>query len=83
MDRSDAAIVCGGLGPTDDDLTRKAIADSQDLQLIKDDNLDKTSLRFLLKNISGSIKERLLKQSYIPYGATPIVPHIGSASGFI
>ena len=83
LDRSDAAIVCGGLGPTDDDLTRKAIADSQDLQLIKDDNLDKTSLRFIKKNISGSIKERLLKQSYIPYGATPIVPHIGSASGFI
>lgn len=79
---SDIIIISGGLGPTEDDITREAVAEYFSLKLIKKDFLDKTSLHFIKKEISNVIKERLLKQSYIPEGARAIIPNIGSASGF-
>ena len=82
-DRSDVIIVSGGLGPTDDDLTRGAIAKFLDLDLIRDKELDESSLRFLKYINNDSITKGLLKQSYIPDGSTPIKPSVGSASGFL
>ncbi len=79
---SDLIIVNGGLGPTDDDITRKAVAQVLKLKLIRDKSLDETSLKFIRKIKNKRITERLLRQSYIPEGSFPIKPKIGSASGF-
>jgi nicotinamide-nucleotide amidase len=79
---SDVIIVNGGLGPTDDDITRKAVARALKLRLVRDKSLDGASFKFLREKRNKSITERLLRQSYIPKGAYPIKPVLGSASGF-
>ena len=83
LKQSDSIIISGGLGPTDDDVTRNAVSETLELKLYKNDSLDETSLKFLKRVITNDMKERLLRQSYIPEGSIPIIPRIGSASGFV
>lgn len=83
LERSDIVIISGGLGPTDDDITREAVADALNLRLYKDDKLDVASLKFIKPVLTNELKTRLLRQSFIPEGSIPILPNIGSASGFI
>ncbi|MHB1347923.1 MAG: CinA family nicotinamide mononucleotide deamidase-related protein, partial [Candidatus Humimicrobiaceae bacterium] len=83
MSQSDLIIISGGLGPTDDDITRAAVANTLGIKLYKDDSLDRTSLRFIKKILTEDLRSRLLRQSYIPEGSVPIIPEIGSASGFM
>jgi len=83
LKHSDAVIISGGLGPTDDDITRSGVASALGLKLLRDKSLDRTSLKFIKKIKSSEIKSRLLRQSYIPKNSIPIKPRIGSASGFI
>src|SRR6187401_3290581 len=40
LDRSDAVIVCGGLGPTQDDITRDVIAHVMGVELVRDPDLE-------------------------------------------
>jgi nicotinamide-nucleotide amidase len=80
---SEIIVISGGLGPTDDDLTRVAVAKALNKGLVKVQSLDKTSLRFLKWLQNKSIEETLKRQSFIPEGSIPIKPRIGSASGFI
>jgi len=82
LDLSDIIIINGGLGPTDDDVTRQAVARSLNLKLARDKGLDSSSLKFIRSVRTAEIKKRLLRQSYVPQGAIPFKPRIGSASGF-
>ncbi len=82
LGHSDILIISGGLGPTDDDITRMTVAKTLGLGLVRDTSLDPTSLRFIKKIKSEDIKKRLLRQSYVPQGAVSFKPKVGSASGF-
>ena len=80
LEEADAVIVCGGLGPTPDDVTREMIAEVMGVQLERRDDLIET-----IRNMFGSrgrdMPENNLRQADIPVGAAPIDNPIGTAPG--
>ncbi len=82
LSQTDLIVISGGLGPTDDDITRVAVAEALGTKLIRDKSLDETSLKFIKKIKTEVIKNRLLRQSYVLKGSYSFKPRVGSASGF-
>jgi competence/damage-inducible protein CinA-like protein len=73
-------VLSGGLGPTEDDLTREAVAAALDVPLEHhQDLLDAITARFTSRGWITSDSNR--KQALIPAGATAI-PFSGTAPGF-
>ena len=81
-DRTDLVITTGGIGPTEDDLTREVIADLTGVPLIfKGELMDQ--IESIFKRIGYSMPENNRKQAFIPDGAIPIPNEMGTAPGFI
>ena len=79
-DDADIVIATGGLGPTDDDLTRQAFAELLNVELKLDSKLLEEIRRFFEK-INVQMPERNAIQAHIPAGAQPIENPIGTAPG--
>lgn len=80
--RSDAVIVCGGLGPTQDDITRDAIAHVSGRPLeLHEDILSRIEAMFASRGRSMSENNRL--QAMVPRGAGVIDQRRGTAPGLI
>ena len=81
--RADAVIVCGGLGPTQDDITRNAIARVMGVDLVQDDDVvDRILERFAARG--RRMPANNLLQAQVPEGATAIAdPQPGTAPGLI
>ena len=82
LDRSDAVIVCGGLGPTQDDITRDVIADIMGVPLIRDEALVE-KIRAIFGGRGRPFPENNLRQADVPEGATIIEQVRGTAPGLI
>ncbi len=82
LSRSDAVIVCGGLGPTQDDITRDAIADVMGVELIRDEEIVER-IRARFGSRGREMPENNLRQADVPDGAlvNPAMP--GTAPGLI
>jgi competence/damage-inducible protein CinA-like protein len=83
LGRADAVIVCGGLGPTQDDITRNAIARVMGVGLVQDDEVvDRILERFAARG--RRMPANNLRQAQVPEGATAIAdPQPGTAPGLI
>jgi nicotinamide-nucleotide amidase len=80
--RADVVLVSGGLGPTEDDITRDAIATLAGVPLVFHAELE-TMLREKFRRWSaiGAMPESNLRQAFVPEGARWIVPDRGTAPG--
>ncbi|MGA1111648.1 MAG: competence/damage-inducible protein A, partial [Ilumatobacteraceae bacterium] len=79
---ADAIIVCGGLGPTHDDITREAIAEVMGVELRLDEVIaDRIAYMFSSRN--RKMSENNLRQAMVPVGATIIEQKRGTAPGLI
>lgn len=80
--RSDALIVCGGLGPTQDDITRAAIAEIMNVPLERDDAIVER-IREMFNSRQREMPANNLLQADVPRGATVIDQRRGTAPGLI
>ena len=79
---ADAVIVCGGLGPTHDDLTRDAIAQVMGTTLERDDEIAAV-IENMFRSRGRNMPENNLRQAMVPVGATVIPQTRGTAPGLI
>jgi nicotinamide-nucleotide amidase len=83
LERADAVIVTGGLGPTQDDVTREAIAAVAGVPLVRRPELEQW-LRDRFAHIGrGRMAEMNLRQADVPEGGRIIENPVGSAPGLI
>jgi nicotinamide-nucleotide amidase len=79
---ADAVVICGGLGPTHDDLTRDAIAAVMGVELHHDDAVAAVIVELFARR-NRYMAPNNLRQALVPDGATVIPQTRGTAPGLI
>lgn len=78
--RADVLVLCGGLGPTDDDLTRDVVAEVLDRPLVEDTAITEAiRARFARRNLT--MPEINRRQAMVPRGAAVLANINGTAPG--
>ncbi|MBT5571206.1 MAG: CinA family nicotinamide mononucleotide deamidase-related protein [Alphaproteobacteria bacterium] len=82
LERSDAVICCGGLGPTQDDITRDVIAKIMGVEMVRDDKIA-AHIRDIFEGRGRVMPENNLRQADVPAGASTIAQMPGTAPGLV
>ncbi|NQW61174.1 competence/damage-inducible protein A [bacterium] len=82
LEEADAVIMCGGLGPTHDDLTREAIAQVMGVELEFHNSIADV-IRELFASRGRTMAENNLQQAMVPKGASIIGQTRGTAPGLM
>ena len=82
LSRCDAVICCGGLGPTQDDITREAIAVVMNVDLVRHEHLV-DAIRTMFASRGRVMAENNARQGDVPVGAQIIEQTRGTAPGLI
>ena len=87
LDRSDIVILTGGLGPTEDDLTKEVTAEVMGMKLVEDRHSRKLMEAYLEQykknNPQRKITANNYKQAMVPKSAIVLDNHNGTAPGLI
>ncbi|MFL2648174.1 MAG: hypothetical protein EVA29_01760 [Candidatus Actinomarinales bacterium] len=78
--KNDLVIICGGLGPTEDDITKEVISKYLNLKLI----LDSKHVSYMEERWSSrglKMPDINIKQALVPYGAKKLTNTKGTAPG--
>lgn len=78
---TDLVILTGGLGPTQDDLTKEMVAELMGRDLYLDENV-MDQLRGFFEKRGRKMTDNNVKQAYLPEGCTPFYNASGTAPGF-
>jgi nicotinamide-nucleotide amidase len=82
VERADIVITSGGIGPTQDDLTREIVAEVTGRRLVQDAGmLEQVEEHF--RRRGRPMTPNNLRQSYMPEGAIPVKNPNGTAPSFI
>ncbi len=82
LSRADAVIITGGIGPTQDDVTREAISAVTGRALIRDPKIEE-KLRRRFAEFGRPMPEMNVRQADVPDGASIIEQSWGTAPGLI
>jgi nicotinamide-nucleotide amidase len=82
LSRADVVIVTGGLGPTQDDITREGLAAALGVSLIRVREIE-DYLRSKFRALGRDMPESNLVQADVPEGVRYILPDRGTAPGLI
>lgn len=81
--RANLIIITGGLGPTQDDLTKKTIADVLGLELVRDAKAEEVILNFFKRRGDGPMTANNLLQADVIEGADVLDNVVGFAPGMM
>jgi len=80
LNRVPLTIACGGLGPTEDDLTREAVAELLGRKLVRSDAVVR-AIEARFRSFGRPMTENNLRQAMVPEGAEPLENPRGTAPG--
>ncbi|QQE11121.1 competence/damage-inducible protein A [Planctomycetota bacterium] len=80
-ERSCVVLISGGLGPTDDDLTRQALAKALGVELVKDGEMLGSVKEYFTEKLEREMPERNVVQAMKPVGSEMIENGCGTAPG--
>lgn len=83
LKRSDIVILTGGLGPTEDDLTKEVCAEVLGFPLVEDAHTRERMEEYFKNGIYKEIPEKTWKQALVPDGAKVLDNDNGTAPGLI
>ncbi|HEU0369273.1 MAG TPA: competence/damage-inducible protein A [Candidatus Acidoferrum sp.] len=80
LNRVPIIIACGGLGPTEDDVTRETVAELLGRKLVRNDAVVQ-SIEARFRSFGRQMTENNLRQAMVPEGAEPLENPRGTAPG--
>lgn len=83
LKRSDVIILTGGLGPTEDDLTKEVCAEVMGFPLVEDTHTHERIEEYFRNNIYKVIPDNNWKQAIVPAGCIVLDNDNGTAPGLI